>query len=205
MTDEIAPYSGAIEETAKTVGKAIDAAREGAHAVSRPVANIYGILIGDRIEAARERNLDAISRKTKKILKERDLAETAPVSEQIAIPLLEAARGESRDELQDLWATLLANAMDPNRRDDVRPEFISTLRTLQPIDALILKLLNDKFHGHFINIDRIAEELNVRASLVEVALKNLGSCLQVSTRSYTITSYGSEFVRACSGEVKEDD
>src|SRR5260370_28438329 len=102
MSDEGAPYEKAIEETAKTAGKALDFVRDGAHAVSRPIANIYGLLIGDHIDAARERNLDAIARKTKKILADRNLETTAPIPEQIAIPPLEFARGETRDEMQIL-------------------------------------------------------------------------------------------------------
>jgi hypothetical protein len=117
MSEDVAPYSGAIEETAKTTGKAFDLIRDSA----RPIADAYGLIIGDQIHAARHRRLDAITRKTRQILKDRDLSEAAEVAEQIAIPLLEAAQGEPREEMQDLWARLLANAMDPSRRDDVRP------------------------------------------------------------------------------------
>src|SRR5258708_20414433 len=141
MVDDVAPYSRAVEEPAKSAGKAMDLVRDGAHAISRPVANIYGLLIGDQIEASRERNLDAISRKTKKILVDRDLSETSPVTEQIAIPLLEAARGETREEMQTLWAQLLANSMDPARRKDVRPGFIDVLRHFHPVDAVRLLCL----------------------------------------------------------------
>jgi hypothetical protein len=104
MSEDLAPYSGAIEETAKTTGKALDLVRDSA----RPIADIYGLIIGDHIHAARHRRLDAITTKTKQILKSRHLSETAEVAEQIAIPLLEAARGEPREEMQDLWARLLA-------------------------------------------------------------------------------------------------
>ena len=43
----------------------------------------------------------------------RDIKQEQPIPEQIAIPLLEATQGESREELQDIYAALLANAMDP--------------------------------------------------------------------------------------------
>jgi hypothetical protein len=109
MSDDAAPYSGAIEEAAKTTGKALDLLKESA----QPIANIYGLLIGDQISAARHRRLDAMTRRTRKILKDRDLSEASEVAEQIAIPLLEAAQGEPRPEMQDLWSILLANAMDP--------------------------------------------------------------------------------------------
>jgi hypothetical protein len=206
MTDEIAPYSKAIEETAKTTGKAIDAVREGAHAISRPVANIYGLLIGDHIDAARERNLDALSRKTKKILKDRDLEETAPVSEQIAIPLLEAARGESREELQDIWAQLLANAMDPARRDDVRPAFINTLRKLEPIDALTLDAISQlPRQESWTTKEKVAAAMGARRELTEISIDSLyqAGCLYQNQRMYALSAYGREFLRACSATVSD--
>jgi hypothetical protein len=85
------------------------------------------------VAAARERRLDAITRKTKQILHDRDVKEQQELPEDIAIPLLEAAQGESREELQELWARLLANAMDPERAQDVLPDFITTVSRLQPI------------------------------------------------------------------------
>ena len=118
------PYEEAITEGSKAAGKFLDIVRDE----GKPVADAYGFLIGDRVEAWRERNLDALGRRTKEILKSRDLAETAPMAEQIAIPLLEAAKSDPRPEMQELWATLLANAMDPARRNEVRREFISALK-----------------------------------------------------------------------------
>ena len=44
MSEDVAPYSGAIEETAKTTGKAFDLIRDSA----RPIADAYGLIIGDR-------------------------------------------------------------------------------------------------------------------------------------------------------------
>src|ERR1043166_1148906 len=98
MADDAAPYSGAIEESAKTAGKALELIKDA----SGPIGEFYGLVIGDRVAAARHRRLDEITRKTKKILKDRDLEETAEVAEQIAIPLLEAAQGEPREEMQEL-------------------------------------------------------------------------------------------------------
>lgn len=206
MSDEAAPYSKAIEESAKAGGKAIDLIRDGAHAVGRPVANVYGLLVGDHIEALRERNLDAISRETRRILRERDLAETQPVTEQIAIPLLEAARGETREEMQKLWAQLLANAMDPARRDDVRPEFIQTLGKFHPVDALVLRELK---HDRLVREGELAGALNIRESSVVVSLETLESlrCVAV-TRSvdaqishYRISRFGIELLRALSPDT----
>jgi hypothetical protein len=141
MSDDHLPYEGAIEETAKAAGKAVDLVREGFRAVGQPIADIYGRLIGDKMSASRLRNLDALARETNEILNKRDTKTRRAAPEQIAIPLLEAAQGETRDELRTRWARLLANSMDPERAENVRPEYIHVLSKLEPIDALILEYL----------------------------------------------------------------
>lgn len=126
------PYEKAIEAAAKTTGKALDLIESASPAI----ADAYVFLIGDRLAAARARNLDEITRRIKKILQDRDAKDAQPLPEQIAAPLLEHAQGEPRSEIQDLYAALLANAMDPSFKNDVRPEFVSTVRQLHPLDVL---------------------------------------------------------------------
>ena len=200
MSDNEAPYSGAIKESAKAVGKALDLIKDA----SGPIADAYGLIIGDHIHAARDRRLDQITRKTKKILKDRKLSETAEVAEQIAIPLLEAAQGEPRDEMQDLWARLLANAMDPSRRNDVRPEFIEVLTRLQPNDALVLNSMRQIPEGDAVDAATIAPPLKLRGASVRVSMSKLATegCLKqlVSNQGeyYMRTSFGDELLLACS-------
>jgi hypothetical protein len=194
MVDEGAPYDKAIAEGSKAAGKFLDVVRD----VGKPVSSAYGLLIGDRIEAWRERNLDALARRTKQILKQRNLAETAPLSESIAIPLLEAAQGDPRQEMQDLWATLLANAMDPARREEVRQEFITTLKAFHPTDAVVLKRLNEAFPQRVDPHELMGTDL--RQSTVEVSLRNLSlwGCSEGGSVSHAILPFGRELVRACS-------
>jgi hypothetical protein len=144
MADDEMPYEKAIEETAKAANNTVDLVREGGRAIGPAIGNIYGLLIGDTVAAARNRRLDKTARKTKKILHDRDVREQQELPEDIAIPLLEAAQGEPREELQDLWARLLANAMDPSRSRNVRPEFIRLVQKLEPIDARMLEFLYTK-------------------------------------------------------------
>ncbi|MBN9545031.1 MAG: DUF4393 domain-containing protein [Alphaproteobacteria bacterium] len=59
----------------------------------------------------------------------------------VLIPLLEAAQDENRDELREIWASLLAAAADPTRTSHFRREFIDIAKQLDPIDALVLKAL----------------------------------------------------------------
>ncbi|MEH2491608.1 Abi-alpha family protein [Bradyrhizobium sp. AZCC 2230] len=114
-------------ESAKALSNTVDLVREGGRAIGPAVGDIYGLLIGDRISAARKRRMEEIAHRAQKNLDDRDVKEKTELPESLAIPLLEAAQGESREELQALWARLLANAMDPSRAEDVRPEFVETV------------------------------------------------------------------------------
>ena len=74
-----------------------------------------------------------------KILRRRQVDYPQPVSPSLAVPLLQAAYDESRPELQELWASLIAAAMDPARSGRVRLSFIDTLKQFDPLDALVLR------------------------------------------------------------------
>src|SRR3954469_23363497 len=128
------PYEKASEEAAKTIGKGLNLVSRAAPAIGEA----YGFLIGDRIKEHRERNADRMARETKRIIDERNLEESRALPEDLVAPLLEAAQREPREELLKLFAALAANAMDPNR-DDVRPEFVETVRKWQPLDAQVMK------------------------------------------------------------------
>jgi Abortive infection alpha len=141
MADDAMPYEKAIEETAKATGKVVDLVHDGFRAVSPAVADAYGYLIGDRITALRQRNLDAVARDTDRILRERKVTDRSAAAEQIGLPLLEAAAAESRDELRTLWARLLANSIDPRRSGNVRPDYIQLVQKLEPLDARTLGYL----------------------------------------------------------------
>jgi hypothetical protein len=174
MSDDNMPYEKAVEETAKAANNAVDLFREGGRAIGPSIGNIYGILIGDKVADARLRRLDKLARKTKKILKDRNVAEQQEVPEDIAIPLLEAAQGDSREEIQELWARLLANAMDPHRSNNVRAEFIETVRKLEPIDArILLHLRNSPFESQWPKAKQIAESLSLRNTTMEVSMNHL--------------------------------
>lgn len=196
------PYEKAIEETAKTIGKAVDVVRSAESAIS----NVYGWMIGDRIAEARARNADAFARKTKKIIEQRKLEDKRPIPEQIAEPLLEAAQSESRDELQEIYAALSANAMDPNYQNDVRPEFIQTVRSLQPIDLIVLRKAaafrltqTPVFREH----QMFGEIAEIRQSAVQISLTHLQqlNCIRSHSQGLVISPYGQELLVACDPHI----
>lgn len=124
--------------------------------------------------------------------------------EYIAIPLLGAAQSEPREEMQELWARLLANAMDPARAENVRPEFVEMLRKLQPIDAKILTIVKSAMPGGpsvgLVDVNQIAARAELRESAAGVSVSHLEEehCIRRigSNRAIALTEYGQELMIA---------
>lgn len=57
----------------------------------------------------------------------------------ILFPLLQAASIEENDQLRKMWATLLANSADSERRADMLPSFVLILQALSPVEAVVLE------------------------------------------------------------------
>ena len=126
-----------------------------------------------------------------------------PVSPSLAIPLLRAAYDESRPELQELWAQLIAAAMDPHRANRVRRSFIDTVQRLDPVDARVLMEMATSGPRVTSNPrDFLAQRLSASTDEIEISALNLYDlrCV-ISDRSFdgnfALTAYGRELVRAC--------
>jgi hypothetical protein len=98
-----------------------------------------GLIIGDPLGVVRTAIAAQYDLLLTKIFERRRVKQTQPVSPSLAIPLLRAAYEEGRPDLQALWASLIASAMDPNRSGRVRLSFIDTLKRFDPLDAVVLK------------------------------------------------------------------
>jgi hypothetical protein len=195
------PYEKASEEAAKTIGKGLNLVSRAAPAIGEA----YGFLIGDRIKEHRERNADRMARETKRIIDERNLEESRALPEDLVAPLLEAAQREPREELLKLFAALAANAMDPNR-DDVRPEFVETVRKWQPIDIRVMSFAADRrrtSNPYFRTVDD-GNQPTLRASAIELSIQHLMElkCLFYNpSNGYAVTAYGSEIMLAVSEQA----
>lgn len=75
---------------------------------------------------------------------------TSP-SPNILTPLLEAACQESRSELQERWAALMANTMVDNGKKAHR-NLIAILSALEPADVLVLDLISKVVPSNDVNI-----------------------------------------------------
>lgn len=102
-------------------------------------ADLAGLLGGDWLRAKRAENLTRISAAAFARLEEDRIIEPVPVSLSLAIPFLRGAGDEDRIELVDLWARLLAAAMDPSRSHRMRRAFIDAISAMEPLDALVFQ------------------------------------------------------------------
>jgi hypothetical protein len=140
--------------------------------------NFVGVVVGDWLWHVRIRRWAKLQAETKRILQERNVHEPfEEISPSLAVPLIEAAIDESREELAQLWAKLLAAASDPARKNRVRLSFIATLKQMDPLDARILEALYANHPGGFppnlIGRDVLAKQLDVSPDEVLVSFRNL--------------------------------
>lgn len=105
--------------------------------------DLVGYLGGDWLRMRRAENLVRIMQKAQECLEQRGVKVPEPASLSLALPLLRGAADESREGLQDLWARLLAAALDPSRAGRVRQDFADILAKMDPVDALVLQFLRD--------------------------------------------------------------
>lgn len=140
-TEEI---SKAIQEVAKLGDKGLETAQKAgsffAKVFKSPIDEISNI-IHDKLRFIRWKRLVEMSDEVNNILKERGVIETRALAPKLAIPLIEDASLEDNDEIKSLWSKLLANALDPNFKDDIRYGFIEMLKNITGREALLLKKL----------------------------------------------------------------
>jgi len=184
MTDElIRPIdedtAKAIEESARALGKGFDLVGGLGAYLARSFGdgpkNLIGLLVGDWLIHKRVRRWSELQNETRRILNQRKVEEPDDISPSIALPLIEAALDEDRDGLKDLWAKLLASAMDPKRKNLVRGDLISTVKQLEPLDAVVLKYFYDAQGTQFMpnGRDNLAHRLSVTSDEMTVCFQNL--------------------------------
>ncbi len=114
--------------------------------------------------------------------------------------MLIAAADESRDELQDIWARLLAAAADPARAKSFRLVFIEIAKKMDPLDVAALQLAQlsgGRFTGE-LKI-KLAEQLKATRDEIEVSVGNLLNLRLVShAADAPVSALGREFVRVIS-------
>jgi len=195
--------SKAIQETAKAFQAAVDVLKgvggflqETAGTVPQDVVALLG---GDWLKVRRAENLARMIEKARERLKARKI-EPEPASLALGLPILIAAADESRDELQDLWARLLAAVADPDRAPSFRIAFIEAAKRMDPLDAAILQEVDKAGRDTLLaNPDYVAKRLGVSHDEVAISISNLQKLDLLFIDGVPKTSaLGREFLRAVS-------
>lgn len=106
-----------------------------------PLEQIGGLLASP-LEEMKKRRAARLARIAADAAAQVQEAGAAPIQipDYIAIPLLEKATLVDDDDLQRMWASLLANASHPERASDVFPSFPTMLAGLSPRHAKFLEV-----------------------------------------------------------------
>jgi len=98
-----------------------------------------GEVVGDSwLNEARKSNREVLRRRTEEILRERKVGDISGLSPNLAIQILELGQDESRAALIEIWARLLANALDPSR-NNLRLSFIAIVKQMDLQDVILIR------------------------------------------------------------------
>lgn len=122
-------------------------------AVLKPVHDLWNCLVLPRLEGKRdaiyveqETNLKIVTAKAQKMLADAGIMPEEPRLP-VFIPILQQASLEDNETLRTRWAALFANALNPDRREELRVAYTDILRQLSPEDVLFLDHLYDHVCG----------------------------------------------------------
>lgn len=133
----------AVQEVAKTTGKVVDVVHDAGEFLAPHVDGVLAQVVGmltDRLKYARGVRLVRLGQRfQQELLTHGGVAAVRKLPLNFAIDALEQGAMEEDDDLQDVWARLLANAVDATSEVQPRRAYISIIKDLSPIDALILE------------------------------------------------------------------
>lgn len=174
----------AVQEVAKTVGKGLDVAEKVSGFLKMIFGDAFkelGASLHDWCKYFRYTQLLRIQHKVSEIHRERGIeGGVAPIPLRYAIPLIQGASQEDEDTIQDLWAGLIANTTDPERRLTINKVYIQILTALEPLDALLLRFIVKRGSSNVfqtrssgLDLDRICEDIDMPKSQLGVSVQNL--------------------------------
>ena len=136
----------------------------------------------------------------------------------VALPILQGAADEDREELVDLFARLLANAMNP-KLNNVRQSFIDAVNNMDPPDAKIMHhMFSEKVtrirrggggeSGRDTSVALISKQLDNRYDDTEVSIEHLEGLGFLTTAPtdkniWFLSAKLREFMRACYPEQEQ--
>jgi hypothetical protein len=163
ISDEQAKLGQELVKTLRDLGSFFG------RALGNTPENLVGYLFGDRLQIRRAENFIRLLGEAQKRLGEWAVPEPKAAALSVLLPILRGGAEEDREELVDLWARLLANAMDP-KLNTVRHQFISAVQAMDPPDA---RTMNYLYRARVQRI-RVGGGGDQSDSSIEYAAKQLG-------------------------------
>lgn len=188
-------------EELATFIEAVQTIRGASKAAKSAVAKHFG--------PAFERNWRRVTEKAKELRDKVAPERHTEPSPSILIPLVDAACQEGGQELQDLWAALLANSMIDGGKK-VRREYLEAVRRMEPMDVSVLNIIrlplppknnardrNDRHDFH----SKKREEFGITQDEWAVSVKALTGlgCMHDSQMGYepSVTAFARMLLAAC--------
>jgi hypothetical protein len=165
-------------EEAQALGKALDAAKGYADEVLKgPLAELGGIL-SDTVGYWRLKNRVRLMLKAKQWLEERGV-QPGKILPDVFVPLLEDGGNVEHETLGEMFASLLAGHLDPDRQETVHPSYTKVLAQFSPLDARFLVAFRNLVS------DRVARESGLPGAAVSI--KFIAESVGVSNRVATLS------------------
>jgi hypothetical protein len=131
-----------IKPIADTIRTVTDAMVEGASAflsrICLPAAEEFGLLLRDRVHYWREKNKVNMLQKAEEILNKFSSGKDKHAHPRLVAEILNKGSWEANEEVQDMWAGLLASACTTDGSDESNLVFINILAQLTSLQAKIL-------------------------------------------------------------------
>ena len=123
----VKPVANAIEAVTKG---AVDGAAAFLSRICLPAAEEFGLLLRDRVSAWRATHATAITNKAQAMVKAEGQSEPVQAHPRIVAGVIELGSWAESEEVQQMWAGLLASACTPEGRDDSNLMFVDLLSKL---------------------------------------------------------------------------
>ncbi len=129
----------------KIIDKSINSINKFLNKICMPAAIEYGLLLQDKVKFWRAKNTVKMLQKTQEILNEQNMLEKniqAPPF--LVYKIIENGSWCNEDEIQNMWAGLLASSCTEKGNDDSNLIFINILSQLSSIEVKLLNFICQK-------------------------------------------------------------
>ncbi len=188
-------------------------------ALGRMAPEISGTGLGDWLRTKRMENLDRLHRRWQREIAERSIDGEAlrRIDQSHLTRIVESVANEGDDTLIDLWARILANALDPDETTGVGRTLIETFAGFEALDAQLLLHIGERRIRQQRPARRqdLSESLTAPADRIAASLDHLVAlrCLRAPTLDESsssdrdgdtldLTVLGIELYRACAPDKR---